>query len=165
MYRKFLILTLLVLLIFASLALFTNFLILHRADNSTNDIEKSINNFKNIQLPFKMKAKNVYDNQNEIIGDDFEIIYNKNESIFITGKRAIYDKKTKIVNISAGTVSVNGYIMYFNLGNFNTDDGTLKCTDFSLKSKDEQLSSKSADIDFTNKKIIANDAVIKSLSH
>jgi len=162
-YRKLLLLTSLVLVIFASLALFTNFLILHKANNSNNDNEKLVNSFKDIQLPFKMKAKNVYDNQNEIIGDDFEIIYNKNESILITGQRAAYDKKTRIVNISSGTVSVNGYIMYFNSGEFDTNYGTLKCRDFSLKGKDEQLSSKTAEVDFSNKKLIAKDAVIKSM--
>jgi hypothetical protein len=161
-YKKLLILTSLVLLIFASLAFFTNFLILHRANNSNNTTEKLVNTFKNIQLPFKMRAKNVYDNQNEIIGDDFEIIYNKNESILITGKKATYDKKTKIVNILSGTISADGYIMYFNSGEFDTNYGTLKCTNFSLKGKDEQLSSKSAEIDFTNKKLIAKDAVVKS---
>ena len=165
MYRKFLVLTVLVLLIFASLALFTNFLILHKSNNSNNDTEKLINSFKDIQLPFKIKAKNVYDNQNDIIGDDFEIIYDKKESILITGKRAAYDKKTKMVNILSGTVSINGYTMYFNSGEFDPNNGTLKCTDFSLKGKDEQLSSKTANIDFINKKIIAKDAVVKSLSH
>lgn len=150
--------------VFASLALFTNFLILHRGSILTkNSIENSMNSFQDIQLPFKITAKNVYDTPNEIVGEDFEMTYNKKGSYFITGEKAVYDKRTKIINILSGTISFNGYKMYFRSGNFDTNNDTLNCVDFSLKGKDEQMSSKSASIDFANKKLVAQDAVIRSL--
>ncbi|AWB09455.1 hypothetical protein TDSAC_0065 [Thermodesulfobium acidiphilum] len=150
--------------LFAFLALFTNFLILHKGSVlNKNNSENLMSSFQDIQLPFKIMAKNVYDTPNEIIGEDFEMNYNKKESLFITGEKAVYDKKTKIIDIISGTISFNDYIMYFKSGYFNTNNDTLNCMDFSLRGKDEQMSSRTAIIDFAHKKLVAQDAVIKSL--
>jgi hypothetical protein len=162
-YKKLFLIIALTIILFASLAFFTNLLILNKHNTlPINNNENVTNKFKNIQLPFKIYAKEVYDTQNEIIGEKFEIIYNKNELIFITGEKAIYNKETKIISILSGTISFNGYIMTFKSGDFDTKRDTLSCVDFSLKGKNEQMSSKSADIDFASKKLIAKNAVIKS---